>query len=361
MLASQYRSLNPHPKGSDAYWIQEAFFLAQHSFQIAYPNPPVGALLVGDNDQILASSFTQSYGSKHAERILLETLPPAAIANGRLFSTLSPCTHQGKQPACSEIILKTKPKSIVSAYEDPNPLVKAQQKTFLNQLRENGIDYRSGELGDFAVHFYKPFTTYILNQRPFLAAKWAVSLDFAMADSSGVSKWITNAQTRSYTHWLRRYYHAILLGAGSVLKDNPRLNSRMGDSILEPVKIIYDPKNQLTTMPTFWNQESDFLIAPTSADWLNPRGFVKLDQPLDIILETRFTGIQSILVEGGPQVHRLLLSHYDRIHAMVAPKLVGSSPYRAVMDNALALEQTTPLRLVAVERFEDDVVMEYER
>lgn len=237
-------ALVPIP-GSDAHWMLEAFLTAMNSVGITAPNPAVGCVIVRDG-HLLARGATQAFGGKHAERMAFEALAhtPEMLKGATAYVTLEPCAHTGRQPPCADLFPGSGITRVVVGVGDPDPRVNGQG---LHRVRAAGIKVDMGPLSSEIRAWLFPFLAANHLGRPIFVGKWAQSLDGCLADDNDVSQWISGPTARAYTHWLRQKYDAILVGAGTVLADFPRLDVR--DCALPqarmPLKMIFDPSGRL--------------------------------------------------------------------------------------------------------------------
>src|SRR3989344_2010898 len=196
-------------------FLKETLKLAKKGLGKVNPNPMVGAVIV-KNNKIIGKGYHKKFGYPHAEIEALKNCqqnPKGAT----LYVNLEPCSHFGKTPPCADAIIKAGIKKVVCCTQDPNP--KALGKT--------GIEISFGLLEQEARQLNEAFFTFHEKKRPFIAIKFAASLDGKIATQRGDSKWITNEKARKYSRALRKQYQAVLVGINTVLKDNPHL----GDSL----------------------------------------------------------------------------------------------------------------------------------
>ncbi len=197
------------------------------------PNPMVGCVVVR-HGELIAQGYHQVFGGAHAERVAIpESLD---ISDATVYVTLEPCSHFGKTPPCAPYLVAKRPQRVVVAMQDPYPEVSGRG---LQLLKENGIDVTVGVCEDQARELNAPYLKRIHTKLPWTIAKWAMSLDGAIATSSGDSKWITNAQSRRVVHEFRSNLDAIVIGIGTALADNPMLTCRLDetDSNSKPARI----------------------------------------------------------------------------------------------------------------------------
>ena len=227
-------------KMQDEKYMERALKLAQKGLGLTSPNPMVGAVIVKDG-KIIGEGYHEKYGGLHAERNALKDCYEKnnSSAGATMYVTLEPCCHHGKTPPCTEAIIAAKIARVVVASNDPNPLVAGKG---LKILEEAGIEVVTGVLKKECDDLNKIFFHHIQTKRPFVAMKYAMTMDGKIASYTGASKWITDETARWHVHHLRQQYGAIMVGIGTVLADDPMLNVRTDDilSVKNPVRIICD-------------------------------------------------------------------------------------------------------------------------
>lgn len=186
-------------------YMKLAIELAKKGIGHTNPNPIVGAVVVKDN-RIISQGYHEKYGSYHAERNALLNLENAEGAD--LYVTLEPCSHFGKTPPCTDIIIEKKIKRVIIGAKDPNPLVAGKG---IEKLKQAGIEVICGILEKECLDINEIFFHYIKTGMPFVAMKYAMTLDGKIACYTGDSKWITEEETRNHVQYLRKKYSAILV------------------------------------------------------------------------------------------------------------------------------------------------------
>jgi len=353
--------------------MQHALELAAMAIGRTNPNPMVGAVIV-KNGQVIGQGYHHKAGTPHAEVHALNKAGENA-AGATLYVTLEPCSHFGRTPPCADAVIKAGIKRTVIAGVDPNPQVAGRG---IQRLREAGIEVNVGVLAKEAARLNEVFFKYIQTGVPLVALKTAMTIDGKIAANSGDSKWITGEDARKYVHQLRNVYDAILVGIGTVLKDDPMLNTRLkAQHIRDPIRIIIDGRLDLSPESNIsktaklqktlvFCSESANLTKRLKLESLgieihslncNP-DIIPLERVIEVLGEM---GICSLLVEGGGEVNAYLLEHHliDKVYWFVAPKIVGGrlapSPIGGqgidYMRDAVAL---TSIDLI---RFADDIMI----
>ena len=219
---------------SDNEYMRLAVELAKKGAGWTSPNPLVGAVIVKDG-RIIGEGWHHKYGDLHAERDALKncTEDPAGAT---IYVTLEPCCHHGKQPPCTDALIEAGIRRVVLGSGDPNPLVGGEG---IRILRDHGITVEEGIMEMECREINDIFFHYITTGMPFVALKYAMTMDGKIACYTGTSKWVTGEKAREHVQTLRNRYRGIMVGVGTVLADDPLLNCRMPGG-RHPVRIICD-------------------------------------------------------------------------------------------------------------------------
>lgn len=217
--------------------MRRALERARSVWGTTHPNPMVGAVIV-EEGRIVGEGATEPDGGPHAERMALLARGRAPRPGATLYVTLEPCSTHGRTGACTEAIIASGIKKVVVGATDPNP---AHAGGGFELMRAAGIEVIAGVLAAECTDLNLIFNHWITQRRPLLAAKAAVTLDGRSACRTGDSQWITGEKARADVHRWRRLFPAIAVGAGTVLKDNPRLTARVdGQADWCPIRFIFD-------------------------------------------------------------------------------------------------------------------------
>jgi len=359
---------------TDRNWMRRALDLAVRARGRTSPNPMVGAVIVTDG-QVVGEGFHAYAGSDHAEVAALREAGPAA-AEGTLYVSLEPCCHQGRTPPCVDQILGAGIRRVVAAGEDPNPSVSGRG---FASLREAGVRVEVGLLGEEAARLNEAFFKYIRTGVPFVTLKVAASLDGKIATRTGESRWITGESARRRVHQLRNEVDAVLVGIGTVLRDDPLLTTRLGIADQrDPIRVIVDNLarlplrakvvNRASTAPTILAVSQ---MAPrTKLEALEREGvqvIVVENSPRRVSLERLLEvlgkrGILSVMIEGGAEINASALREgiADKVLVFLAPILIGgkSTPTAVGGEGIESLAQALRLRDVRIERFDGDILVE---
>jgi diaminohydroxyphosphoribosylaminopyrimidine deaminase/5-amino-6-(5-phosphoribosylamino)uracil reductase len=360
---------------ADHRYMRRALELAHEGIGMTSPNPMVGAVVV-KNGKVIGEGYHRQVGLPHAEVEALARLKDTDTAGATLYVTLEPCAHHGRTPPCTDLIIARKIARVVVTHSDPNVLVAGKG---FRSLRKAGIVVDTGLMEAEARQLNESFITYHTLHRPFMIAKWAMTLDGRIAAESGQSKWITNEQSRTYVHEVRSVVDAVMVGIGTVLQDNPMLNVRLTNyNRRQPKRIIVDGHLRIPVRAKCLEHGhlGECIIATTEA--APAEKITRMEDAGHIILRLRgrrgiidmrelIQGlakyeIQSVLCEGGSSMHGSLLRAklVDKVIAFVAPKIIGGDNAKRpvtgwelpAMSKALALEN------VVLRHFDSDICME---
>ena len=300
------------------------------------PNPMVGVVIVGDN-QIIAMGYHRRYGEAHAERNALDTCT-ASPKGATMYVTLEPCCHHGKTPPCTEAIIKSGISKVVVGARDPNPLVSGKG---IEQLRKQGIEIIEEVLTKECESLNEVFFHYVTTNTPFVLMKYAMTMDGKAATCSGDSKWITGEKARKRVQYDRHRYTAIMVGVGTVIKDDPQLTCRL-DGCRSPIRVICDTNLRTPVSSQIVNTADDYktIIATACADeevikpYTNAgcrivtvqkkSGRIDLN---DLMIKLGKEGVDSILLEGGGELNwsALQCGIVNKVQTYIAPKVFGGA------------------------------------
>src|SRR6266852_7657446 len=238
--------LNPtdDDRSLDLHWTARALELALQADYRTSPNPMVGAVVVDAAGLMAGEGFHRRAGEPHAEEEALAAAGDRA-RNGTLYVNLEPCSHTHRAPSCAQALIDAGVLRVVVSMTDPDERVRGAG---LRMLETAGIETSVGVLEDRARRLNEFYIKHRLTGRPFVTAKFAMSLDGKIATSSGESRWISGNESRAHGHVLRSAHDAILVGVGTVLADDPELTARVeGSAARQPLRVVLD--SHLRTPP----------------------------------------------------------------------------------------------------------------
>jgi len=352
---------------ADAYFMRRALELAERGRGRVEPNPMVGCVIVRDG-VIVGEGWHERFGGPHAEVKALA----AAGENARgatLYVTLEPCSATGKKtPPCTEAILRAGIAAVVIGALDPTQSGAAF-------LRGKGVVVRSGVLSDECRDLIRPFLKLTLRGLPYVIAKWAMSLDGKIATSTGDSRWISGEASRALVHRWRSEVDAVVVGIGTVLRDDPLLTARLPGA-RNPIRIILDTHARLplnSQLVRTAHQAPLWICAVQDVPGdrvgaLTAAGCTVLSVPRDgegvnlraLFAELGGRRITNVMIEGGTRVLRAAFAAglVDEVRVFIAPVLIGAGGY-VVDAGAGTAEVKAALRLrkPREEKVGDDVLV----
>ena len=359
----------------DLAHMRRALELAELGRGHTSPNPLVGAVVVR-GEEVLGEGYHVAYGSEHAEVAALHDCSHDPIG-ATLYVTLEPCAHQGRTPPCAPTIVEAGVARVVAAVGDPNPLVSGRG---FAELRRAGIEIVTGVGTADAERQNRPFLTAMRERRPHVTLKAAMTLDGKIADLHGASQWITGETSRRHAHRLRSEADAIVVGIGTVLRDDPELTVRLGHPWpREPLRVVLDTGARTP-------REARLVRAGTPSRALIAVGAEAPDGRVDelaasgativrcrtrdgridlgaLLAELFAREVRAVLVEGGGEVHGAFLDAglVDRVAMFAAPLLVGGRHATPVVGGAgRELKSAVRLGGFAVTTLGEDLLIEAE-
>lgn len=357
----------------DETFMKMALELAEQGRGWTSPNPMVGAVIVKDG-KVVGKGFHRAAGGPHAEIHAIHEAGDKA-RGATLYVSLEPCNHMGRTPPCTEAILRSGIKRVVAGMRDPDPRVTGGGLAF---LESRGLEVSVDVCQDLCHRLNEVFIKYVTTSLPFVILKCAATIDGCIATHSGDSKWISNPLSRQFVHELRHAVDAIMVGIGTVLKDNPRLTTRLeGREGKDPTRIVLDTYLSIPEDAKLLHLSSDsdtFIVTGNAAPVEKRSGleelgirFLALDDnegQIDLtalVKELGRMGITSLLIEGGSRVNgsALRAGIVDKVYMFYAPKIYGGAgtPICAGPGPDL-MEQSMSLKEITVHRFKDDVMIE---
>lgn len=350
-------------------YMAQAIELAQGVMGATSPNPAVGAVLVRDR-QIVGQGATRPPGQAHAEVVALEQAGPLA-RGASLYVTLEPCCHWGRTPPCTRAVIEAGVSEVMVAVTDPNPVVSGGG---VAELREAGIAVSllpdSSEGHEEARRLYEGFAKHIATGLPFATAKFAMSLDGKIATRTGDSKWVTGPDARALVQRMRRETDAVMVGANTILADDPQLTARGEDNRPlphQPVRVTLDSHCRMPLESQLLRQPGQTLVYTTpNAPAANARALERagavviavgatpegLVCPKEVLADLGRRDVVNLLVEGGGKMLGSLFDDglVDKVQAFVAPVIIGGMEAASPVEGAGAdmMAQTRRLERTSI-------------
>ncbi len=318
--------------------MDRAITLAKKGLGWVNPNPLVGAVIV-KKGRIIGEGYHAYYGGPHAEVIALENATES-VKDATLYITMEPCSHHGKTPPCTNLIIEKGIGKVVAGMKDPNPLVNGKG---LKILSDAGIEVKTGIEEATISRMNEVFIKYIVTKRPFCVLKTAMTLDGKIATVENASKWISCEASRKQVHELRQQYSAVMVGINTVLYDDPFLTTRrFRKKSKDPLKVIVDSTGKIPLEAKVLTINPQLVILATT-DKINSKKKRDLehlgvqilvcpqkDEKVDLgamMVSLGKMEIDSVLLEGGSTIAFSALTNgiVDKVVSFIAPKIIGGS------------------------------------
>jgi len=358
----------------DELFMTECLLLAQKGAGFVSPNPMVGAVVVRGG-KVISRGYHKKFGGPHAEVNALRS-SGGSVRGATLYVNLEPCNFYGKTPPCTDLIISSRVRRVVVGTKDPNPVVAGEG---IQALRRAGIDVDVGVLDAECRKLNEFFFKFITSGLPYVTLKLAQTLDGKIADKHGNSKWISNASSRTLTHYLRSRYDAVLVGANTVIVDNPRLTVRHVEG-RDPMRIVVSKRLSISPGARVFSQRRAarrVVFTGANAVRRQRRKIMQLKRKNVEVIELSSDGnedlslnrvlrilgergISSLLVEGGATTFSMFLNQncVDKIMFFVAPRILGNGlgTFRGVRSCVLGRE--VQLRDISTWNLGSDIVVE---
>ncbi|WP_339284308.1 bifunctional diaminohydroxyphosphoribosylaminopyrimidine deaminase/5-amino-6-(5-phosphoribosylamino)uracil reductase RibD [Oceanobacillus sp. FSL K6-3682] len=343
----------------DTLYMERAIELAKLGQGNTHTNPLVGTVIVKD-DTVLATGFHQRYGEKHAEKMAIDQCEaPEDLIGATMYVTLEPCNHTGKQPPCTQMIIKSGIFKVVIAQLDPNPVVAGKGKAY---LESQGVQVISGVLQEKAEALNKHYNYFHRRQHPYIVLKQAVSLDGKISVHSKQRTYLTGEETYKRVHEERQYFQAIMVGSGTILADNPKLLPNVITDF-PPIRIILDRRGKTMDFAKYqiYRETVPVWVFTTSSAIEDVPEHVRLIPDMHwtiskVMEYLQKEGIQSVYVEGGSRIHDAFLAEnlFEEVITYISPKLIGGNGVSAFSSDRNVLS-AVPLTLQSAEAVGEDI------
>lgn len=373
---------------TDESFLRQALDLARRGIGLTSPNPNVGAVIVGENGDIVGTGTHTYDGVKHAEVLALEHAGSKA-RGATLYINLEPCSHQGRTGPCADALIKAGIRRVVGGIADPNPLVSGQG---FARLRAAGVVIASGLLSEHCMRLNESFANFIRRHIPLVTLKTAMTLDGKIAPPPGESEnptalgaasvsggWITSELARAHVQELRHQNDAIMVGVGTIIADDPLLTDRSGLPRRRPLlRVIVDSRLRLPLESRLVQTgHHDVLVVCSLAEEkrkqslrdhgirveqipaATPDGRPSMTSLLRLLAELE---IISVLIEGGAMINWAALHSniVDKVFFYYAPKILagsGSVPF-ATASGFRRMSEAAYVKSISLHRFGEDFTVE---
>ena len=308
----------------DNKYMKKCFSLAKKGKGKVSPNPLVGCVVLNKKGEVISTGYHKKYGENHAERDALSKIKIGEAEGGTLYVNLEPCSHQGKTPPCTDIILEHKLARVVYGMKDINPKVHGAEI-----LKKAGVNITEGVLKEEAEFLNRIFIKNMKQKMPYVVLKTAVTMDGKIASKTGDSKWITSEKARKQVYKMRKEFDCILTSSNTIISDNPAMKHRS--------KCILDKDSKISSDTKILKQGKIYIATKKNTPIKNG----ELD--LRVILKELFKrGICSVFVECGGKLGGAFLKEglIDEVYEFIAPKILndneGLSPFNGVSVSKIA-------------------------
>ncbi|KAF0218935.1 MAG: diaminohydroxyphosphoribosylaminopyrimidine [Geobacteraceae bacterium] len=350
--------------------MRRAVALARRGIGRTAPNPAVGCVIVR-NEAVVGEGWHKKAGTPHAEVHALRQAGEMA-GNADVYVTLEPCAHTGRTPPCAEALIEAGVARVFIGMIDPNPKVKGRG---VEMLRAAGIEAVSGILEAECRLLNEPFIKHVTTGLPFVILKSAMTLDGKTATETGDSKWITSDKSRRYVHNLRAMADAVMVGVGTVMADDPQLNSRVAGG-RDPLRVVVDSSLKIpmnaqvlhlssparTVVATISDDDDKAArVRATGAEVIRCRERAGRVDLWDLFGRLGRMGVQSVLLEGGRTLagEALRLGLIDKFLLFYAPKLVGGEGIGLFAGSGVErMADAVRLAHIDIRRFGDDILLQ---
>ena len=355
----------------DEFYMKRALRLARRGEAWVSPNPMVGAVIV-KRGRIIGEGYHQKFGGNHAEINAINQVTEP-IKGATIYINLEPCTHHGKTPPCIESIIGAKPARVVIGTPDANPIVTGKG---VEALKRHGIKTTVGILEESCKELNERFFKFMRTGIPFVTLKFAQSIDGRIATASGHSRWISSEQSLKFAHALRSHHDAVLVGSGTLSKDDPELTVRLSRG-RNPLRVVVDSHLRISPDARILKDQDKARTIVATTNYADREKRARLtdlgvevlavdtdkDRRVDLmrlLMELGKRNISSVLVEGGADIITSMLVEQlpDRVVIIIAPKIVGKG-LEAIGDLGIKnINESLRLAYRKVRRLGDDLIID---
>jgi len=355
----------------DEFYMKRALRLARRGEAWVSPNPMVGAVIV-KRGRIIGEGYHQKFGGNHAEINAINQVTEP-IKGATIYINLEPCTHHGKTPPCIESIIGAKPARVVIGTPDANPIVTGKD---IEALKRHGIKTTVGILEESCKELNERFFKFMRTGIPFVTLKFAQSIDGRIATASGHSRWISSEQSLKFAHALRSHHDAVLVGSGTLSKDDPELTVRLSRG-RNPLRVVVDSHLRISPDARILKDQDKARTIVATTNYADREKRARLtdlgvevlavdtdkDRRVDLmrlLMELGKRNISSVLVEGGADIITSMLVEQlpDRVVIIIAPKIVGKG-LEAIGDLGIKnINESLRLAYRKVRRLGDDLIID---
>ena len=329
----------------DEKYMNECFKLATKGNGKVAPNPLVGCIVLDKNGKVISRGYHHKYGENHAERDALLKLKNNEAQGGILYVNLEPCSHYGKTPPCTDLIIEKGIKKVVIGMKDINPKVNG-----IEQLKNAGIKVITGVLEEDAKFLNRVFIKNMSMQLPFVVLKTATTIDGKISTSTGNSKWITSEEARAKVYKIRKDFDCIMTSSNTVIADNPSMEHRC--------KCILDKDCRVPKNSKIFETGNIYVATKNNTPLKNGKLDIKA-----ILSELYNMGCYTVFVECGGTLAGTMLKEnlIDEIYHFIAPKILNDNKGKSCFDgdNITKISQAKNLKIYSASQIGQDFLIKY--
>jgi len=327
----------------DEKYMKKCFQLALKGKGKTYPNPLVGCIVLDKNGNPVSKGYHKKYGENHAERDALLKLKKNEAEDGTLYVNLEPCSHWGKTPPCTDIIIEKKIKRVVIGMNDINPKVNGT-----SVLRHAGIEVNTGVLEKEAEFLNRVFIKNMKTKLPYVVLKTAATMDGKIASKTGDSKWITSEKSRKEVYKIRKEFDCILTSSNTVIADNPTMEHKN--------KCILDKNSRIPKDSKILQQGNIYIATKENTPLKDGRLNLK-----SVLKELYKKGIYTVFVECGGTLAGALLKEnlVDEIYQFIAPKILNDNSGKSCFDGSsiTKIADAKNLEIYEIKKISSDILL----
>ena len=302
----------------DEKYMKECFKLALKGKGKTAPNPLVGCVVLDKRGKVISKGYHHKYGENHAERDALLKLKKDEAKDGTLYVNLEPCSHFGKTPPCTDLIIEYGIKKVVIGMKDINPKVDG-----ITKLKQAGIEVVTGVLSEEAKFLNRVFIKNMKEKLPYVVLKTATTMDGKIATLTGDSRWITSDEARKEVYKMRKEFDCIMTSSNTVIADNPKMEHRF--------KCILDKEKRVPENSKIFEQGDVYVATKDNSSLKNSRLDIKT-----VLKELYKKGIYTVFVECGGTLAGSMLKDglIDEVYQFIAPKILNDNSGKSCFDGS---------------------------
>lgn len=329
----------------DEKYMKQVFKLALKGEGSVSPNPMVGCIVLDKNGNVVSKGYHKKYGQNHAERDALLKLKNNEADGGTLYVNLEPCSHFGKTPPCTDLIIERKLKRVVIGMKDVNPVVDG-----ISKLEKAGIEVTTGILEEEAKFLNRVFIKNMTKKLPYVVLKTATTVDGKIASSTGDSKWITSEDARKSVYKMREEFDCIMTSSDTVIADNPKMEHKF--------KCILDTNCRVHKDAEIFKQGKVYVASKINTTLKN--GKINVKEVLKYLYDK---GIYTVFVECGGTLAGSMLKDglIDEIYHFIAPKILNDNSGKSCFDgdSVNKISQAKELKMYDTDKAGKDILIKY--